>query len=200
MSDLYLLGCAGSQLQHVGSSVFIAACGTLSYSTWGLLPQPRIELGPPALGVWSLSHRTTYIQGSPYIYKLYMYFYQSSFFLHIFFYHFFLHIIFILSLQTCLSSYTCIGYTTYLRNQPLLESQYFLSFTVMNNCVIKALVCICWPQPHRSLINPQKSNDQVNVWLFESSGDTHCQLAFWKGSAHPQSPQRCIYFSGSWLL
>ena len=132
--------------------VLVAACGIFSLhcSLWnpqfqhmGSTSQPRIELGPPALGVWSLSHGTTYIQGSPYIYKLYMYFYQSSFFLHIFFHRFFfLHIIFILSLQTCLPSYTCIGYTTYLRNQPLLESQYFLSFTVISNCVIKALVCI----------------------------------------------------------
>ena len=26
---------------------------------WGLDPQPGIELGPPALGEWSLSHWTT---------------------------------------------------------------------------------------------------------------------------------------------
>ena len=42
----------GSWLQHMKSLIF--SCGI-----WGLIPWPRIKLGPPALGVWSLSHWTT---------------------------------------------------------------------------------------------------------------------------------------------
>ena len=42
----------GSWLQHMKSLIF--SCGM-----WGLIPLPRIKLGPPALGVWSLSHWTT---------------------------------------------------------------------------------------------------------------------------------------------
>ena len=41
--NIYLLGCAGSSLQHVGSSS-LTRDGTL---------------GPPVSGVWSLSHWTT---------------------------------------------------------------------------------------------------------------------------------------------
>ena len=44
----------------------VLACGILSCdmwtftcSTWDLVPWPRIEPGPPVLGVWSLSHWTT---------------------------------------------------------------------------------------------------------------------------------------------
>ena len=33
--------------------------GTLGYSLWDLISRPEIEPGPPALGVWSLSHWTT---------------------------------------------------------------------------------------------------------------------------------------------
>ena len=38
--------------------VYLAAPG-LSYSMWDLVPSPGIELGPPALGAWSLSHWIT---------------------------------------------------------------------------------------------------------------------------------------------
>ena len=47
------------------SSVFVAcgiyiSCGmlTLSCGMWDQVPRPVIEPGPPALGVWSLSHWT----------------------------------------------------------------------------------------------------------------------------------------------
>ena len=36
----------------------VVACG-LSCGMWILVPQPGIEPGPPALGVWSLNHWTT---------------------------------------------------------------------------------------------------------------------------------------------
>ena len=62
----YLFVCAGSQLWHVGSSIFILACGifsdnirTLSCGLWDLIPWPGFELGHPALGAQSLSHQTT---------------------------------------------------------------------------------------------------------------------------------------------
>ena len=54
---IYLFAC------NVGSSIFIVACGTLSWSMqtlscdmWDLVPWSRIEPGTPALGAWSLSH------------------------------------------------------------------------------------------------------------------------------------------------
>ena len=39
--------------------VSAAACGIFSCGLWDLVPQPGIELGPPASGVWSPSHWTT---------------------------------------------------------------------------------------------------------------------------------------------
>ena len=38
--------------------MYLAASG-LSCGMQNLVPRPRIERGPPALGVWSLSHWTT---------------------------------------------------------------------------------------------------------------------------------------------
>ena len=38
--------------------IFLTVPG-LSSGMWDLVPRPGIELRPPALGVWSLSHRTT---------------------------------------------------------------------------------------------------------------------------------------------
>ena len=35
------------------------ACERLSLGMWDLVPSPGIELRPPALGVWGLSHWTT---------------------------------------------------------------------------------------------------------------------------------------------
>ena len=59
----YLFGCTRSQWQHVGSSIFIAACDTftcsmqtLSCDIWDLVPTPRTQ--DPVLGAWSLSHWT----------------------------------------------------------------------------------------------------------------------------------------------
>ena len=43
----------------VVSRIFICHVWTLSYYIWGLVPQPRIEPRPPALGAWSLSHWAT---------------------------------------------------------------------------------------------------------------------------------------------
>ena len=37
----------------------VAAPGISSCSTWDLVPWPRIDLGPPALGAQSLSHQAT---------------------------------------------------------------------------------------------------------------------------------------------
>ena len=39
--------------------IFSCSMQTLSCDMWNLVPQPRIRLGPPALGVQSLSHWTT---------------------------------------------------------------------------------------------------------------------------------------------
>ena len=53
------LGCPRSQVQHVGSSVFVVvAYGIFNCSMWNLVPRPGIKLRPPALGAWSLSHWT----------------------------------------------------------------------------------------------------------------------------------------------
>ena len=38
---------------------FNAVCGIFSCGMWDLVPQPRIEPRPPALGLWRLSHWTT---------------------------------------------------------------------------------------------------------------------------------------------
>ena len=38
--------------------VFVVAHGFFGYSMQDLVPRPGIEPGPPALGVWSLSHWT----------------------------------------------------------------------------------------------------------------------------------------------
>ena len=42
----------------MGSLIFVVAW-ELFCGMWDLVPWPRIEPGPPALGVWSLRHRTT---------------------------------------------------------------------------------------------------------------------------------------------
>ena len=54
---MYLFGCAGSQLQHMGSSIFTAACGisvhgihTLSHGMWDPVPRPGIRPRPLCLG------------------------------------------------------------------------------------------------------------------------------------------------------
>ena len=39
--------------------VLVASCGIFNWGVWDLIPQPGMELGPPALGVRSLSHWTT---------------------------------------------------------------------------------------------------------------------------------------------
>ena len=39
--------------------VLVASCGIFNWGMWDLIPQPGMELGPPALGVRSLSHWTT---------------------------------------------------------------------------------------------------------------------------------------------
>ena len=64
--NIYLFGCTGSSLPHLESSIFITACRifsrgiwTLSCSRWDLVPWPGINPGPPALGTWSFSLRTT---------------------------------------------------------------------------------------------------------------------------------------------
>ena len=64
--NIYLSGCTGSWLQHMGSLMFIETCGifsgsmwTLSCSTCDLVLWPGIKLRPPELGTWSLSHWTT---------------------------------------------------------------------------------------------------------------------------------------------
>ena len=38
---------------------FVFFCHTVCHVASYLVPQPRVEPGPPALGVWSLSHWTT---------------------------------------------------------------------------------------------------------------------------------------------
>ena len=48
--NIYLFGCVGSLLQHLGS--LVVACGIL-------VPWPGIEPQLPAWGVWHLSHWTT---------------------------------------------------------------------------------------------------------------------------------------------
>ena len=40
-------------------SLLVIACGIFICGMWGLIPWPGIELGPPALGAWSLSHWAT---------------------------------------------------------------------------------------------------------------------------------------------
>ena len=47
------LGCGTWDLQSD------AACRTFSCGVWGLVPWPRTQPAPPALGVWNLSHWTT---------------------------------------------------------------------------------------------------------------------------------------------
>jgi len=62
---IYLFDWAGSYLQHVGSTIFVAVhgifswgMGTLSWGLWDQIPWPGIEPGPPALG--AESHWTTW--------------------------------------------------------------------------------------------------------------------------------------------
>ena len=63
---VHLPGWMGSKLQHVGSSVFVAACKIFSCSVWplscsmrDLVPWPEIKPGPPALRSWHLSYWAT---------------------------------------------------------------------------------------------------------------------------------------------
>ena len=60
------LSCGTRDLRCCVWDLLVAACGifscgmrTLSCSMWDLFPCPGIKPGPPALGVWSLSHWTT---------------------------------------------------------------------------------------------------------------------------------------------
>ena len=69
---LFLFDCTRSYLRHVGSSILVAVCGIVSCGMWtlscrmcDLVPQPGIKPGPPALGVWCLSHSTTRKVPSP---------------------------------------------------------------------------------------------------------------------------------------
>lgn len=62
-SITYLFGCTGSYLQHVGSLIFVVACGIFSYSTWILKSQHArysflIRSWTQAPGIGSLSHWT----------------------------------------------------------------------------------------------------------------------------------------------
>ena len=57
LKEDHLLGCAGSELQHAGSLIFLVTRRTFSScSTWDLVPRPGIEPHPPALEAQSLSH------------------------------------------------------------------------------------------------------------------------------------------------
>ena len=53
LKNIYLFGCAKSQLQHMGSSSVVGR--SFNCGIWDLVPPPGIKLGPPALGVQSLS-------------------------------------------------------------------------------------------------------------------------------------------------
>ena len=62
--QLYILfGWAESWLWHLGFSIFFMACKIFIYffscGMWDLVLWPGIELGLPALGVWSLRHWIT---------------------------------------------------------------------------------------------------------------------------------------------
>ena len=65
--QIYLFGCAGSQLQSMGSSIFTVACGIFSFgmrtliscSMWDLVPWPEMEPRALALGAQSLNCRPT---------------------------------------------------------------------------------------------------------------------------------------------
>ena len=63
---MYLFGCAGSWLQHMGPSIFTAACGSLfpafilSVVACGIqFPDQGSNPGPFVLGAQSVSHWTT---------------------------------------------------------------------------------------------------------------------------------------------
>ena len=58
--------------------VLVAACRLFSCNIWDLVPWPRIEPGPPALGAQSLSHWTT--TEVPIISKLYV---RWQYFIHL---------------------------------------------------------------------------------------------------------------------
>ena len=51
---IYLFGCAGSWLQHAGSSFQYA--GSFSCGMWDLVPWPGIEPGPPFIGSFFWDH------------------------------------------------------------------------------------------------------------------------------------------------
>ena len=47
---MYLSGCTESSLWHVGSSVFLAACGVFSWSMWDRVPPTRVWTQVPCIG------------------------------------------------------------------------------------------------------------------------------------------------------
>ena len=62
---IYLVGCAGSQLQHMGSLIFVwhtgslvKACKLIAAACGIQFPRPGIETRAPAQGAHSLSHWT----------------------------------------------------------------------------------------------------------------------------------------------
>ena len=64
-----LFGCARSQLQQLGSLIFIAACRIFSCRMQNLVPQLRIEPGAPC--IWSIESQPLDHQGSPqFIYQI----------------------------------------------------------------------------------------------------------------------------------
>ena len=65
----YLLGCARSSLQRMGS--LVGACELLVTACEISYPEQKLKPGPPALEAWGLSHWTTIGKSS---YLLYFYF------------------------------------------------------------------------------------------------------------------------------
>ena len=55
-------------IRDVDSATGLGRYGVFSCGMWDLVPRPGIELRPPALGVWSLSHRTTREVPSKYLF------------------------------------------------------------------------------------------------------------------------------------
>ena len=59
----FLFGCARPQLWYVESWIFIITCGIFSWRAdselWHVGSRPEVELGPPVLGMYNLSHWTT---------------------------------------------------------------------------------------------------------------------------------------------
>ena len=69
---LLLFGCTGFYMQCTGSSISVAACGIFSCGIWDLVPWSGVELGPPTLGAWNLSHWTT--REVPFLTCIFIYF------------------------------------------------------------------------------------------------------------------------------